>query len=199
MTEPKDASWKEKLGGSFELMLLFGRGIAPFEKGGKKAALQSMWIPVIMFPLGMISAYLYPPEGLEKQPVQTVMAITALSGVLMFAAGVALLWLFADVMKRRDRFWIPFQAGNWVGIPLSIIGLPVLFAAYGHFWPREQMDHVLMAITYYGVLINACLMFRGLKIDWEWAGFFACMSVFVSQQIWNGLFWLYDVPIKWGL
>jgi hypothetical protein len=197
--QTQDSTWKQKIAGGFDLILLFGRGIDPFEKGGRRAALRSLWIPAAMFPLGMISAYLYPPEGLEKQPMSKVMIITASSGVLMFLAGVALLWLFASVMKRQDRFWVVLQAGNWVGIPMSIIGLPFLIAAIMNLWPREQMDHVLMAFTYYGVLVSACITFRGLKIGWEWAGFFACMSIFVSQQIWNLLFWLNDVPIKWDL
>jgi hypothetical protein len=192
-----DASWKEKLKGGFDLVFLFGRGIKPFEIGGKKEALRSLWIPVFFFPLSLLSAWLYPPQGLEDQPASTVLAIIAESSVVMFFAGWALLWLFAVVMERRDRFWVTFHAGNWIGIPMSIISLPFLMLAIMEVYPRAQMDRVLTIITYYGVVVGACIAFRGLKIGWEWAGFFSCMGVFISQQIWNLAFWANGVPIKW--
>lgn len=191
-------SWKEKLRGSFDLIFMFGRGIAPFEKDNSKAAaLQSLWIPALFFPLSFYFAYTWPPEGLEHQPMRTVMIINGASYIIGFVAGLGLLWVAAMAFNRRDRFWLTFQAGNWIGIPLSLVSLPFFILAVAGWYPRAQMDHVFTVITYYGVFVNACVFFRGLKIDWAFGGFLACLGVFIGQQVWNLLFWLNDVPIKW--
>jgi len=191
--------WTDKLKGAFELVFLFGRGIVPFEKDpGKAAGLRSILIPLALLPLSLYCAYVWPPKDLNEQSMQTVQSIVALSTVLGFFSGLGILWLATIVFDKRDRFWITLQASNWTGIPLSLISSPFLIAALMHWYPRAQMDNVFMLITYYGVLVNACVTFRGLKIDWMMGGFLACMGIFVGQQIWNGLFWLFDVPINWG-
>ena len=191
--------WTDKLKGAFELIFLFGRGIKPFEADPSKAAgLRSLWIPVLLLPLSLYCAYVWPPKDLTEQPMEKVQAIIGLSTVLDFFAGLGILWLSVIAFKKRDRFWITLQAANWTGLALSIISTPLLIAAIFHWYPRPQMDNVFIMITYYGVAVNACVNFRGLKISFEFAGFLACMGVFVGQQIWNGLFWLFDVPINWG-
>ena len=109
---------------------------------------------------------------------------------------LVLVELFAVVMDRKDRFWLWFQVGNWMTIPATVIGAPlVAIAASGHY-PRADMDHILSLFLYYGMIVSGCVTFRSLKIGWEMAGFFACMSIFIGQQIWNLMFWLngYSAP-----
>ncbi len=191
-------TWKEKLRGAFDLVFLFGRGIVPFERDpSKKAGLQSLWIPILFFPLSFIFAYYWPPEGLETQPMRTVMIINGFSYIFGFAGEIALLYIAVLAFNRRDRFWIAFQAGNWIGLPMTLLSMPFFLLALGHWYPRAQMDHLFTVITYYGVIVSACINYRGLKISWEFAGFLACLGVFLGQQLWNLLFWMNGVPIKW--
>lgn len=192
------ATFGEKLKGTFDLLLLFGRGIKPFEKEGTfRDAMMSLWIPVLMTPLNFLAAYIHRPEGLEEVSYGTVAIITGGMGVLGFIAGTLLSYLFAVAMDRKDRFWLWFQAGNWMILPFNIIVTPVLAIAAADIFEKAEMDRVLTAITYYGVIVSGCVAFRALKIGWEMAGFFACMMVFSMQQIWNLMFWLNGVPIKW--
>lgn len=191
--------WTDKLKGAFELIFLFGRGIQPFEKDpGKAAGLRSLWIWGAMVPVSQYCAYLWPPKDLYEQPIQTVQAITALSTVLGLFSGLGILWLATVVFDRRDRFWITFQATVWTGVAISLVSLPIYIAALCGWYPRAQMDNVFIMIGFYGVLVNGCVAFRGLKIDWMMGGFLAGLGIFVGQQIWNGLFLLFDVPINWG-
>ena len=133
---------------------------------------------------------------MEEAPYSAVAIVIAGQTVFGTILGLAIGYLFALVMDRKNRFWLWFQVGNWMTIPNTIIGIPVIaIAATGHY-PRADMDNIMTLLTYYNVVVGGCITFRALKIGWEMAGFFACMSVFVGQQVWNIMFWLngYSAP-----
>ncbi|TAL38474.1 MAG: hypothetical protein EPN97_04045 [Alphaproteobacteria bacterium] len=189
-------TWKQKLRASFDLMLLFGRGIEPFEKDNtKKAALQSLWIPAVMFPLGLVSAWLWPPEHLKTVPIANVLLTEAVGTIVSIPATIGVLWLAAVALNRKDRFWIAFQAGLWIGIPISIVSAPFLVLALMGWYPREKMDAIFTMLLYYNFIVGACVLYRGLKIQWEFAIFFACVGIFVGQMIQNVECWVNGVPI----
>lgn len=190
-------TWKQKFRGAFDLVFLFGHGIKPFEKdGGKRAALQALWIPAVMYPLGLISAWLWPPAELVTLPKTTVLLTSALESLVGFPAGIGVLWLAALALNKKDRFLITFQAGLWVGIPLSIISTPFLFLALMEWYPREVMDRIFTVLLYYNFIVGACVLYRGLKIPFEFAVFFSCVGIFVGQMIQNVGCWVNEVPIR---
>lgn len=192
------ATVKQKIIGTFELFLLFGRGIKPFEKEATKFhALRSLWLPIAATPLAFYSAYLHPAQGLEKEPYSTVASVLAGHIVLSFIVGTGLAYLFCLAFDRRDRFWLWFHTANWMIVPNTIVAIPIVaLAVLGHH-EREVMDRAFSVVLYYGVIVNACVAFRAFKVDWTLAGFFACMSIYAAQQVWNLMFWLNDVPIRW--
>lgn len=195
MTEK--VTWQQKLKGAFDLLFLFGRGIDPFEKQNNKTdGIKSLWIPVVLFPLGLIGAWLRPPAGLETVPRLNCVLTVAAQGIIGTVAGIGILWMAAVMMDRRNRFWIPFQAFNWVGLPLAIICVPFLILALMGWYPREIMDRVFTVFLYYSFIVGACIYYRGLKISWELAGFFACLGILVGQLTQNALFTLNGVPIR---
>ena len=189
-------TWKTKLKGSFDLLFLFGNGIKPFEAdNNKKAGLQSLWIPVIFFPLGLASAWLWPPADLVNVPKLNILLTQTAETIVDTGLGILIMWLASIALDRRDRFWIVFQASNWVGIPLSLLSAPFLFLALMDWYPREVMDRIFTVILYYGFIVNACIFFRGLKINWELAGFLACLGIVVGQLVQNCADWINGVPI----
>lgn len=188
------ATFMEKFRGSFDLLLLFGRGIKPFEKEGTfRDAMMSLWIPVLMMPLNFVAAYFHHPQGLEDQPYSTVAVIVGAMGVLGLLLGVGFGWVFALAMNRKERFWLWFQASNWISLPMNIITAPIVVIACTGWFAQAEMYRVLTAITYYGVVVGGCVVFRALRISWEMAGFFACMTVFGLQQVWNALYAMYGL------
>lgn len=189
---------KQKIIGTFELFFLFGRGIKPFEKEATKFhALRSLWLPIAATPLAFYSAYLHPAQGLEKEPYSTVAFVLAGHILLSFIVGTGLAYLFCLAFDRRDRFWLWFHTANWMTVPNTIVAIPIVALAVLGSHEREVMDRAFSVVLYYGVIVNACVAFRAFKVDWTLAGFFACMSIYAAQQVWNLMFWLNDVPIKW--
>ncbi|MBL8713065.1 MAG: hypothetical protein JNM12_09205 [Alphaproteobacteria bacterium] len=192
------ATVKQKIAATFELFFLFGRGIKPFEKEGTKYhALRSLWLPVVAAPLAFYSAWLYPPQGLEKETYSTIASVLAGFTIVSFVVGTALGYLFSWAFDRRERFWLWFHVGNWMTVPNTLIAIPILALAVLGNHERDVMDRAFSIVLYYGVIVNACVAFRAFKVDWTLAGFFACMSIYAAQQVWNLMFWLNDVPIKW--
>lgn len=175
---------KEKLKGSFDLVFMFGRGIEPFEKDKSMAAgLKSLWICAILFPFGLVSAWLWPPEDLKTVAKPQVLLTLTGETIVGMATSFLVLWLGAIALDRRDRFWLTFQASNWVGIPLSLIGLPFVLLAASGWYPREKMDSIFTILTCYSFLVSACVCYRGLKINWELAGFLACFGYVIGKAI----------------
>jgi hypothetical protein len=190
-------TWKQKLKGAFDLVFLFGRGIEPFEKQNNKSdALKSLWIPVVIFPLGLISAWLWPPPELVTLPKTTMLLTVTAEGIAGTIASFGIIWLAAVSLGKKDRFWVAFQAFNWIAVPLSMITTPFLFLALMEWYPREVMDRIFTVTLYYGILVSACVLYRGLRIFWEFAGFFVCVGVFAGQMIQNIGCWINGVPIR---
>jgi hypothetical protein len=179
-----DVTFKQKLKGSFDLVFLFGRGIEPFERDNTRSAgLKSLWVPAVLFPFGLLSAWLSPPEDLRAVPkLQMLLTLTG-ETIVGTIVGIVVLWLAAVALDRRDRFWIAFQAGNWIGLPLSILSVPFPLLAAAGWYPAEKMDSIFTIITCYGFLVGACVVYRGLKIGWELAGFLACFGYVLGKAI----------------
>jgi hypothetical protein len=194
------ASVKEKIKGGFDLILLFGRGIKPFaENPTKEAALKSMWIPIVLYPIAPLVAWFYPPIGMHEGGFaysQIFLNVTAFY-ILSFVVTAAIVWLFGYWLKQTDGFWLWLQAHNWVSIPMLVVSLPIAAAMIFDWVPREELDRISVIVTMYGFLVSACIVFRSYKINWELAGSLACMSLFVNQQVWNLLYRIQDIPLVW--
>lgn len=191
---------KEKIIGGFDLIFLFGRGIKPFEENPTKAAaLKSMWIPLVLYPIAPIVAWFYPPLGMHEGTFpysQIFLNVTAFY-ILSFGVTAGIVWLFGYWLKQEDRFWLWLQAHNWVSIPMLLLSLPIAGAMIFDWMPRAELDRVSVIVTMYSFLVGACIMFRSYKINWELAGSLACMSLFANQQVWNMLYKLQDISLVW--
>lgn len=189
-SDKQGATFGEKVRGSFDLFLMFGRGIRPFEKEGTfRHAMLSLWFVALNLPFGYLSGYLYHPQGMEDAPYSAVAIFLTGFTVLSFIFTWSFSWLFAVLMERKDRFWLWFQVSNWMTIPNFIIGVVALLIAVFSNHTRAEMDHVFTLLTYYEMLVSGCVVFRALKIDWLMAGFFVGMSVEIGQLLYNFMFW----------
>jgi hypothetical protein len=144
----------------------------------------------------MLSAWLWPPADLNTLPKSQVILTELGETLVQFPLGMLILWLAAIALDRRDRFWIAFQAGNWVNIPLNIIAAPFIFLALASWYPHEVMDRIFTVFTYYTYIVGACINYRGLKTNWELAVFISCFGIAIGQLVQNCADWLNGVPIR---
>ncbi|HCS22136.1 MAG TPA: hypothetical protein PLW48_11345 [Alphaproteobacteria bacterium] len=196
------ATFGQKFRGSLDLALLFGRGIRVFEgegEGTKQAALRSLWIPVLLYPFSMWLSYYYPPYGMHNGEYSHAQVALTVTGAYVLALGAAMAFGlgFAYALGQRARFWLFFQASNWVSLPLSLLTVPIALMMVYDIMPREEMDRIVGIVTIYSVVVAGCVAYRSFRVPWELAGALACLSLFVNQQAWNVMFYMQDIDLVW--
>lgn len=196
------ATFGQKLKGSFDLVLLIGRGIRPFEtegEGTRRAALLSLWIPAVIFPFALLLAYSYPPYGMHEieHPYSQIALTVTGAYVLGIAATMGFGWVFAYALGQRGRFWLFFQANNWASLALSLVSIPVALMMVYEVMPREEMDRVMGIVTVYSIIVTGCVAYRSFRVPWELAGALACLSLFVNQQAWNIMYYMQNIDLIW--
>jgi hypothetical protein len=194
------ATVKDKIKGAFDLTFLFGKGIKPFETEGTKAhAIKSMIIPAALYPLGVVTAWFYPPQGMHDgtYPFSQIMVTLTAAYLFGFVATLGLGWVFAYALKQQERFWLFVQASNWTSIAFTLVTIPVLLMMIFNIMPREEMDRIAVIITCYGFIITGCVAYKSFRVPWELAGALACMTLFINQQVWNALFYMQDIDLVW--
>lgn len=188
---------KKKITGSFDLILLFGRGITAFS-GTKAEALRSMWLSFSLFPLSLLATYYYPPKGMEEGYTYLQMAQTiTVQYFLSFLIANGLVWLIAKAMNRADKFLLYFEAVNWVGIVFAILTLPFAIMAIVGLMPREEMDRVLALISCYGYIVGGCVTYRAFNINWQLAAAITIVTLFVNEELWNVIYAAQGIPQPW--
>jgi len=190
----------QKLKGSFDLTLLFGRGIRAFEdEGTREAALRSLWIPAVLYPFALLVAAYYPPYGMHEGEYSYTQIALTVTGAYLLGLGLTMGfgWVFAHALGQRPRFWLYFQASNWVTIPLSLLTMPVALMMVFDVMPREEMDRIVAIVTCYSVLVAGCVAYRSFRVPWELAGALACLSLFVNQQAWNVMYFMQNIDPVW--
>lgn len=190
----------QKLKGSFDLTLLFGRGIRAFEdEGTREAALRSLWIPAVLYPFALLVAAYYPPYGMHEGDYSYGQIALTVTGAYLLGIGLTMGfgWIFAHALGQRPRFWLYFQASNWVTIPLSLLTMPVALMMIFDIMPREEMDRIVAIVTCYSVLVAGCVAYRSSRVPWELAGALACLSLFVNQQAWNVMYYMQNIDLVW--
>ena len=192
-------SIKQKIIGGFELFFLFGRGMENFS-GTRAAALRSLAIPAATFIYGLIfhAIWPYPPKGMEAgydywQVTRTVTAHFLLALFLSSGFTYLVAWAFA----KREKFWLLFEASNWVGVTGFLVGLPLSLLATFALAPREAMDRVFVILTLYGVLVTACIIRAGLRVNWQLAAGIALGGFCIDNELWHILFAMQGIPIPW--
>lgn len=192
------SSFKDKIKGAFDLTFFFERGIAPFENEGTKAhALRSLWIPVALYPFNVLACWMHPPKGLEHLARIDLFIVTTAECWLGLALSAVTCFLFAYAIGAEKRFWLFFQAGNWMEIPAAIVSVPFLFLVMGTHMEAVRANHVLSVVGVYCAMSLSCAAFRGLKINWELSVFVASWSMLMYQLIENMMFKIYGIPIDW--
>lgn len=191
------SGFKKKFAGSFDLLFLFGRGINAFS-GTRKDALQSLVWPALIFPFSLVSSYFYPPKGMESgySYAQIAMTVTV-EYILSIIVSAAIVFAISYALGKRDKFWLFFEATNWVALAFVCVIFPVSITATTGLLPRTEMDRVFAIISCYGYIVTACIAWRALLTNWQIAGAIAIVTLFVDQELWHTLYGLQGIPVPW--
>ena len=191
------SSFKDKIIGSFELLLLFGRGVNRFS-GTKSEGLKSIIVAVLVF-LAQVpfNIYICPPKGMETGYSHAQIFITLVTSfVVAYVFGAIVIWQFAAWLERSDRFWLYFSACNWTQIPANLICVPfMVMLAYGV--DRDQMDTALTFLMLYGYVVLGVISCYALRLNWQIAIGFATTAMFVDREVLRLVYQVQGIPWPW--
>lgn len=191
------STFKDKIRGAFDLVFLFGNGIEKFS-GEKKAALQSLIIPVAFLPVALWFASVYPPISMKEGFSQSqVLGTVLMHSVLSFLFTTLVVAAVAGFMKKTDKFWLFFEASNWASLIFSLITLPFVIMAVTMPDMRDQMDRLFVVVGCYGYFITGCIIYRAFKLNWQLAGALAILTLAVNQELWKLLYWMQGIESAW--
>lgn len=189
---------KARLRGSFDLLLLFGRGISAFS-GTRQDALRSFLIPVFLLPISMACSVLYPPRGMDATDYTTmdVIVFVLVQNILSYTGAILVMWMIGYIFDRRSTLWLFWEALNWTSLLQMAAVLPFYALAVTGWLPRDQTDKIFIAIGIYFYVVVACIANRALKLNWQLAGAVACFFGVVDQEVLSLLYKLWHIPYPW--
>lgn len=191
------STFKDKIRGAFDLVFLFGNGVDKFS-GEKKAALQSLLIPLAFLPVALWFASVYPPISMKEGFSQSQILTTVLAqAVLSFLFTTLVVAAVAGYLKKTDKFWLFLETSNWVSLIFSLITLPFVIMAVTMPDMRDQMDRLFVIVGCYGYFITACIAYRAFNLNWQLAGALAILTLAVNQELWNLLYWMQGIESAW--
>lgn len=189
--------FKNKMTGAFGLLMLFSDGLNKFS-GTKQAALKSLLIPLLLFPVGMWFATIYPPKGMEEgYGLDVILTYVAAQTVISFLFATLAVYVVAHLLKCGEKFWLYLEASNWTGLAFAIVTLPFVAMAAYEIFPREEMDRIIAIITMYGYLVTACIVWKSFRTFWQIAGATSVLTLFVNNESSHLLYYMLGVPIPW--
>ena len=170
------------LTGAFDLCLFTGRGIRAFD-GGWAQALRSFWIPALLLPLALAYNVAHPEISLKGYPALQIVLTNFFLILLSMAAWFALVWVFADKLKAKDKLPVFIAAYNWVGLIMLFPMLPVMAGLVFEWGPEDQLERAMILIQVYAYSVTACIAYRAFSIPWQLAGFLAVVGLFVDDTM----------------
>lgn len=189
--------FKNKMVGAFGLLMLFSDGLKKFS-GTKQAAVRSLLIPLLMFPVSLWFSTIYPPKGMEKgYGIDVILTYVTAHTAISFLFATISVYIIAHLLKCREKFWLYLEASNWTGLAFALVTLPFAAMAAYEVFPREEMDRIIAIITMYSYAVTACIVWKSFQTFWQIAGATAILTLFMTQETSHLLYYMLDVPIPW--
>ncbi|MGB4101906.1 MAG: hypothetical protein WBK91_08385 [Alphaproteobacteria bacterium] len=199
MVQSLKDGFRQKFLGGLDLFFLFGRGMAAFD-GTRVAALRSLAIPIgiLLFNLVYHSFWPYPPKGMEVgYSSRQIMGTVVVHTLLGFGLTTAFSWLVLCLLGKKERFWLLFTATNWTGLAGSVVTFPLSIMATLALAPREVMDRVFVILMLYTLFVAACIVQRGLGVNWPLAIGIAIGAFCINNELWHVVYAVQGIPIPW--
>lgn len=181
---------KEKIRGAVELTLFMRESERFFRGSTLRTAAASFLIPFLFLPYGIWGLSLTHNtelqtlsdlEGINNFSFETFLGLTTVKVIMLTLIKLTILFYFTKWMERSEYFYDCIAAGNWLGIPAFVLGLPItLMIAFGG---SEWMSVYILICMYilYGVAVGAFMLTRVLNIPWELATGYAIFGLALSE------------------
>lgn len=170
---------------------LFMPGITKRFDGSYDAMIRSFYIPVMMFPLMILTVLLEPSAALADHSQNTISLIHALRFTMTLAIFMGFVYFLATKTDRTKHFFQFVTAYNWLMIPTVLISLPiVLMSATGDAAMINQAQVLSYFVLIYTYAIIAYAAACTLRIPIELAGFVAIIGLQIDLSSYEIIGWV---------
>jgi hypothetical protein len=181
---------KNHLLGGLEYCLFMPGAVPRFKNDGLKDALFSFLPPLLLLPYGIYGITLSHNtelqtlsdlEGINNFSTPAFIGITFVKSILMTIFGLLVMYSFAKVMKRQDRFWSFISAANWKILPGALFTLPVFLMLFFGYEDTTALYFVATLTMIYGYAVSAFVITYALNVPWELGTAMMIFFLFVGE------------------
>lgn len=153
--------------------------------------LGSFVIPVLFFPLMLLTVLLYPQPEMAEQSQNTISLIYTLRFTIALGIFLGFVYFLSRKTDRTDHFFRFVTANNWLTVPSVILSLPVAIMMSSADPVVAQQGYVLSYILLiYTFAFTAFIAACTLRIPIELAGFVAIIGFQINNSSYEIIDWI---------
>jgi len=180
--------------GSFEVCLFMMKGVNRYA-GSWGEAWRSFTIPLLTGLVAYYMAVIHPPLVKTSVSPELIFGIGYLTMILSMMISLTIMFLFAKTMSRGERFPLMVSVANWTGLPFFLMILVFKTLETANLVGFKASEDVGIVLMIYSMSVSGYLITKTLRIHWFLGAFFAILGFIISQEVLNGLYYIFDVPV----
>ena len=154
-------------------------------------ALRSFYIPLFLFPFALLGLFLFSPLYASASTSEnTITMLYSLRYAGSIGIFLALVYLIAVNIDRKEHFCQFVIAYNWLAVPSTVIILPILGLIYAGSYTPAQLLPFLVCMMIYSYAFTAFIAMRIFRIPMELGLFVAFISMAVNNGSHKVLDWV---------
>lgn len=188
-TDQSSQQWKKNLLGALEIALLMPQARTRFSDSAE-AAVRSFAVPLFLFPLALLSFYIFPHPGLTDDTANAFSVLYTLRLALSWSLFLGAVYWISKEIDRKEHFHQFVTANNWATLPATVIFAPVAWLIIHGDYNIQELMPIISALVLYTYGMTAFVAAYVLRIPWELAGFIAMIAFMVNDSTYNILVWI---------
>lgn len=158
--------------------------------GEYQEALRSFFIPVLLFPIALLTLYLFPLPGMAEGSENTISMLYSLRYAGAIALFLGTVYILSVKIDRQHHFLQFVTANNWVTVPSTLLLLPVVALVYSGVYAPDQLFPFMVSMIMYTYAFTAFIAMRIFRIPWEMGMFIAFCSLAINQGSFRIMGWV---------
>lgn len=171
---------KRNLLGSLEIALFMPQARNRFGSSPDEAW-RSFIVPILLFPLTLLSVYLYPKAGISDHSANTIALLYSLRLGASWISYLGFVYFLVRRVDRREHFCQFVIASNWLSVPATFVFLPVAWGLMTGNYSWNELYPFMQSMMIYSYLFTAYMIGRVLRVPWELAGFIAITGFIIND------------------
>lgn len=184
--EPIISEAKRNLLGSLEIALFMRIARERFGNSGGEA-LRSFAVPVLLFPLTVITMLLSPSAPTDSANIIALLFGLRMAFIWIFFFGSV--YLITKEIDRKQYFYKFVIASNWLSVPATVVFMPILWMLMTGAQTWDQAFPLMLCVLLYTYAFTAFMATYVLRVPWELSGFIVFVGMAINDSTMDIMQW----------